>query len=72
MQARGGATMEMPKCPYCKEPITLKSLQRDTQDDEVDREVYGTVKKEVMYSCPHCGSVLGFGSFVGGLFTGRP
>lgn len=62
----------MAKCPYCKELVTLKSLNRDTREDEVDREVYGTVKKEVMYSCPHCDLVLGFGSYVGGLLTGRP
>ncbi len=62
----------MAKCPYCKEDVTLKSLQRQTQDDEVEREVYGTFKKEVMYACPHCDMVLGFGSFVGGLLTGRP
>jgi hypothetical protein len=30
------------------------------------------VKKEVMYSCPHCDAVLGFGFFIGGLLTGRP
>lgn len=62
----------MAKCPYCKEIVTLKSLKRDSDSDEVDREVYGTVKKEVMYSCPHCDSVLGFAHFLGGLLTGRP
>lgn len=62
----------MAKCPYCKEPLTLKGLTRDTHDDEVDREVYGMIRKEVMYSCPHCDMVLGFGSFIGGLLTGRP
>lgn len=62
----------MPKCPYCKEEITLKSVRKDTDDDEVERETYGTIKKEVMYSCPHCEIVLGFSFFAGGLLTGRP
>jgi len=30
------------------------------------------VKKEIMYSCPHCDSILGFGFFFGGLLTHRP
>jgi hypothetical protein len=30
------------------------------------------VKKEIMYSCPHCDAVLGFGFFIGGLLTHRP
>jgi hypothetical protein len=34
--------------------------------------VVGTVKKEIMYSCPHCGCVLGFAFFIGGMLTGRP
>jgi hypothetical protein len=68
----------MPKCPYCKESITLESVRRHQDDDastkieEVDREVVGTVKKEIMYSCPGCDSVLGFGFFLGGLLTRRP
>ena len=61
----------MAKCPYCKEEVTLKSLRRH-DDDEVDREVYGIIKKEAMYACPHCDLVLGFGSFIGGLLTNRP
>jgi hypothetical protein len=38
----------------------------------VNREVKGRLKKEVMYSCPHCNAILGFGFFFGGLLTGRP
>ena len=38
----------------------------------VEREVSGLVKKEIMYSCPHCDSILGFGFFFGGLLTNRP
>jgi len=30
------------------------------------------VKKEIMYSCPHCDCVLGFSFFLGGVLTGRP
>jgi uncharacterized protein with PIN domain len=62
----------MAKCPYCKEDVTLKALHRFSQEDEVDKEVYGFIKKEIMYSCPHCQCVLGFGSFIGGLLTSRP
>ncbi len=40
--------------------------------DEIHKDVEGIVKKEIMYSCPHCDSILGFGFFFGGLFTGRP
>ena len=34
--------------------------------------VSGVIKKEIMYSCPHCDSILGFGFFLGGLLTHRP
>ncbi len=61
----------MPKCPYCEKPIALKAKPAD-RSQEIRRQVTGTVKKEVMYSCPHCDRVLGFGFFMGGLFTGRP
>jgi len=40
--------------------------------DGIHTEVEGLVKKEIMYSCPHRDSILGFGSFFGGLLTGRP
>jgi hypothetical protein len=66
----------MPKCPYCKQVVTLEKTRRDSADvshpEEVEREVSGVIKKEIMYSCPHCDSILGFGFFFGGLLTGRP
>lgn len=66
----------MPKCPYCKQVVTLDNTRRDTAEitepETVHREVSGVVKKEIMYSCPHCDSVLGFGFFFGGLLTHRP
>ncbi len=64
----------MAKCPHCKQPIELKNTHRESADadDDVVRETVGLVKKEVMYSCPHCDCVLGFGFFFGGLLTGRP
>ena len=40
--------------------------------EEVHKELVGFIKKEIMYSCPHCESILGFGFFLGGLATGRP
>jgi len=43
-----------------------------TVPEGVHREVSGLVKKEIMYSCPHCDSILGFGLFLGGLLTDRP
>jgi len=42
------------------------------EQSEVHKEVEGMIKKEVMYSCPHCDRVLGFSFFLGGLATGRP
>jgi len=66
----------MPKCPYCKQVVTLKNTRRESADvsvpKEIQREVSGMIKKEIMYSCPHCDSILGFGFFFGGLLTGRP
>jgi uncharacterized protein with PIN domain len=61
----------MAKCPYCEKPVILKESGSQKQN-EVRREVHGFIKKEVMYSCPHCERVLGFGCFFGGLVTGRP
>jgi len=62
------------KCPYCKQSVTLEKTRRDSMDhhEEVQKDVAGVVKKEIMYSCPHCESILGFGFFLGGLLTGRP
>jgi hypothetical protein len=64
----------MAKCPYCKQAVDLSETKRQSADvtDEVHREVKGAIKKEVMYSCPHCDCILGFGFFFGGLLTGRP
>jgi uncharacterized protein with PIN domain len=66
----------MPKCPYCKQVVTLEKTRRESVEvsvpEEVEREVTGFVKKEIMYSCPHCDSILGFGFFIGGLLTHRP
>jgi uncharacterized protein YbaR (Trm112 family) len=64
----------MAKCPYCKQSLTLEKTKRETSDlhEEIHKEVVGLIKKEVMYSCPHCDTVLGFGFFFGGLATGRP
>jgi uncharacterized protein with PIN domain len=66
----------MPKCPYCKQVVTLEKTQRESVEvsvpEEIEREVTGFLKKEIMYSCPHCDSILGFGFFIGGLLTHRP
>jgi hypothetical protein len=66
----------MPKCPYCKQVVTLEKTHRESVDvsapEGVQREVAGVIKKEIMYSCPHCDSILGFGFFFGGLLTHRP
>ncbi len=63
----------MAKCPYCKESLSLSQTKRESADvSEVHRDVEGLIKKEIMYSCPHCDAVLGFGFFFGGLLTHRP
>ena len=61
----------MANCPFCKKEVTLQSAKRD-ESSEVHKEIAGVMKKEVMYSCPHCESVLGLAFFFGGLATGRP
>ncbi|HUV60145.1 MAG TPA: hypothetical protein VMW09_08540 [Desulfatiglandales bacterium] len=61
----------MAKCPHCEKEITLRSAKKD-ESSEIQKEVEGMIKKEVMYSCPHCDSVLGFAFFFGGIATGRP
>ena len=75
-RTREAHTFSMPKCPYCKQVVTLEKTQRQANDfsvpEGVQREVSGIVKKEIMYSCPHCDSILGFGFFLGGLLTDRP
>ena len=63
----------MGKCPHCKKSVSLNEKSGSTSDTRpVRKEVLGTVKKEVMYSCPHCDCILGFGFFFGGALTGRP
>lgn len=66
----------MAKCPQCKNPITLEKAHREMADlpDAVHKDIvdYGFVRKEIMYSCPHCDAVLGFAFFRGGPLTGRP
>ncbi len=61
----------MAKCPYCKQELTLEKTHRETAET-VHKEVEGVIKKEIMYSCPECDSILGFGFFIGGILTGRP
>lgn len=61
----------MPKCPHCEGEVTLDSTPRGGAR-EVRREVKGLLKKETLYSCPHCDKVLGFAYFLGGAVTGRP
>jgi uncharacterized protein with PIN domain len=62
----------MAKCPHCDGELTLDSARKDEGAREVQKDVEGLIKKEVMYSCPHCDRVLGFAFFLGGLGTGRP
>lgn len=70
----------MAKCPYCETAVTLERTHRKTLEHEaaapepeaIQKDVSGVIKKEIMYSCPHCESVLGFGFFIGGLLTHRP
>ena len=59
----------MARCPHCKQPV---SLGQPSQGTPVRKVIIGLIKKEVMYSCPHCDKVLGFGFFLGGMITGRP
>jgi hypothetical protein len=61
----------MAKCPHCEKSVSL-AVGGSEKKNEVCKEVKGTIKKEIMYSCPHCDKVLGFGWFFGGLVTGRP
>jgi len=53
----------MAKCPHCDGKIGL---------DNVRRSVKGLFRKEVMYSCPHCRSVLGFTFFFDTWLSGGP
>ena len=63
----------MATCPHCKKPVTLSAKSTSTSGAlPIHKEVVGKVKKEVMYSCPHCDCILGFSYFFGGVLTGRP
>jgi len=44
----------MPVCPFCKGELDLKNIRIETKGA-------GFLKQEIMYYCPHCDSVLGFG-----------
>lgn len=61
----------MAKCPYCEKSVTLEAAGKDSSE-EILKEVEGLIKREVMYFCPHCQSILGFAFFFGGRATGRP
>lgn len=61
----------MARCPHCQQPVRLQDTRKD-DSMEVHKETEGFVKKEVMYSCPHCDCILGFAFFMGGIATGRP
>ena len=59
-QARTGDE-RMAKCPYCGNGVVLKAETVADAALEVRKEMVGLIRKEVMYSCPHCDAVLGFG-----------
>lgn len=62
----------MAKCPHCEREVSLGSTRREEGAVEIQKDVEGFLKKEVMYSCPHCKKILGFAFFLGGVATGRP
>ena len=53
----------------------MDKTRRDSADvsapEGIHRDVSGLILKEIMYSCPHCDSTLGFGFFPN-LLTDRP
>jgi uncharacterized protein with PIN domain len=55
----------MAKCPYCKQAITLEKTKRESAEpvETIHKDMKGFIQKEIMYSCPHCESVLGFGCY---------
>jgi len=61
----------MAKCPHCKKEVSLNSTKKENVE-EVHKDIEGLIKKEVMYSCPFCDSILGFAFFFGGIATNRP
>jgi len=42
----------MPKCPYCKAEVNFENIKTITKGA-------GFLKQEIIYSCPHCDSILG-------------
>lgn len=60
----------MAKCRPCEQTVVLNG--GGSKDKEVRKEVKGLIKNGIMYFCPHCEKVLGFGSCFGGLLSGRP
>ncbi len=38
----------MAKCPYCKEQVTVKNIEREE----------GVFRKAIIYACPHCDALL--------------
>lgn len=42
----------MAKCPYCKGEVDFENI-------ETKKKGIGILKQEIMYSCPHCKSILG-------------
>ncbi len=63
----------MAVCPYCESIVTIDPSDEKFDNYEVVRETKGRIRIETMYSCPHCGKVLGFAYFRWGLLSGdRP
>jgi len=50
----------MARCPHCKGEVKLSELEKE-------KKGAGFFKQEIMYSCPHCKSILGISR---GKFTG--
>ncbi len=62
----------MALCPYCEKEVTLHSTRKEEGSESVRKDIEGLIKREVMYSCPHCDKVLGFAFFFGGHAFNRP
>ena len=43
----------MGNCPYCKQELLLT-------DVIIETKAVGYFKKKIMYTCPHCETILGF------------
>lgn len=39
-------------CPFCKGNVNFENIKQETKG-------IGFLKQEIMYSCPHCKSILG-------------